>query len=446
MDGKKEFTWQELSKLNEHHNAHIAYEGRVYDISSFIAQHPGGSEQIMLGAGRDCTHLFRSYHGLNMAKLIDKRCKYVGDLVDSEMPTFPKDGGKFYHTVQKRVADYFKSSGLDPKVDFLTFFRYAMFIFLSVFLWYECIATHEKWPIGSLLLAAASGFLTALVAMTLGHDGNHYAITHKVWVWTICFFASGSIMGYSSLSWRNQHTFGHHTYTNIDGSDPDIYTAQKVPDVRRIKPLQSWFPGHRIQHLYMPIVYPLLAFKMKLEDFHTFYVMKKATIRFNPLTTSQLAMFLGEKLVHVSMRLIIPYFFVPFTTLLLLNLVADVVTGMWQAVISQLTHINHKVEWPQPDPVDNKYDIHWAEMQIATTVDFATDSWFWSMITGTVNHQVAHHLFPGVLQTHYPKITPIVRQTCAEFGIKYNSLPTIWDALSQHFSYLNVMGLNPKSN
>ena len=442
MAEKKLFTGEELSKLNECHNAHVAYKGKVYDITDFIKKHPGGREQIMLAAGRDMTQLFHSYHKSHVAALIEKKCRYVGDLVDYEMPKFLPDEGEFYQTLNQRVADYFKSNGLDPKVDILTFCRYISFCFLSLFLWYMCIAMYDSWPWESVLVAAAAGFFAALVAMTVGHDGCHYAITHKPWVWTACFFCSGSITGYSSLSWRYQHNYGHHMFTNIDGVDPDIHTAAKGPDVRRIKPLQSWFPTYRIQHLYMPIIYPFLAYKMKFEDFHTFYVLKKATIRINPLTTFQYVTFIGEKAFHILVRFIIPYFFLPLITILLLNLTADIVMGLWQAVISQLTHINSMVEWPQKK---KEYNTPWAEMQVATTVDFATDSWFWSMITGTVNHQVTHHLFPGVLQTHYPQITPIVRQTCAEFGIQYNCLPSVWGALSQHYGYLNIMGINPKT-
>ena len=62
-------------------------------------------------------------------------------------------------------------------------------------------------------------------------------------------------------------------------------------------------------------------------------------------------------------------------------------------------------------------------MQIASTVDYATESWFWTIFTGALNHQVAHHLFPGVLQIYYPQITPIVERTCAEFGLCYFCLP-----------------------
>ena len=440
MNGLKQFTWEELIKLNQYHNAHVAYKGRVYDVTDFIEKHPGGEEQIMLAAGRDMTQLFHSYHQPHVADLIEKKCKYVGDLVSDEMPTYPTEEGEFHRTLNRRVSNYFKSNGLDPKVNVITFWRYALFCFLSVFLWYICLDLYADMPLTSLIVAAIAGLFTALVAMTVGHDGNHYAITHKPWIWTWCFFVSGSLTGYSSLSWRTQHTYGHHMFTNIDGVDPDIHTAPKGPDVRRIKPRQSWFPTYRLQHIYMLIVYPILVYKMKVEDFHTFYVMKKATIRINPLTLFQISMFVGEKLLHLLIRLIVPCVFYPFLSIVVLNLTADIITGLWQAFISQITHVNSMVEWPDRK---KKYDTPWAEMQVATTVDFATSSWFWSMLTGTVNHQVAHHLFPGVLQTYYPHITPIVKQTCADFGLPYNSQPTVLHALLLHFGYLNIMGIKP---
>ena len=53
--------------------------------------------------------------------------------------------------------------------------------------------------------------------------------------------------------------------------------------------------------------------------------------------------------------------------------------------------------------------------------------------------------YEGVLQTHYQWITPIVQQTCAEFGIKYNGADSFKDALSLHFKYLKKMGSGPSS-
>lgn len=78
-------TWSACQKiqLNHRENAHVAYCGRVYDISKFVASHPGGAEQFLLGAGKDITLTFESYHSPNVVKILEKY--YVGDLIDSEL-------------------------------------------------------------------------------------------------------------------------------------------------------------------------------------------------------------------------------------------------------------------------------------------------------------------------------------------------------------------------
>ena len=79
-------------------------------------------------------------------------------------------------------------------------------------------------------------------------------------------------------------------------------------------------------------------------------------------------------------------------------------------------------------------------MQVVSTQDWATDSWFWSVFSGAINHQVAHHLFPSVLPSYYPQITPIILQTCKEFGIKYHYVDSAWEAIGCHLSHLHKLG------
>jgi len=100
--------------LNCRENAHIAYHGRVYDISKFVASHPGGAEQILLGAGKDITLTFESYHSPNVVKILEKY--YIGDLIDSEFPTFP-EMEEFYKTLKQRVHNHngFHKSPHDSK-------------------------------------------------------------------------------------------------------------------------------------------------------------------------------------------------------------------------------------------------------------------------------------------------------------------------------------------
>ncbi|XP_015777026.1 PREDICTED: acyl-lipid (8-3)-desaturase B-like [Acropora digitifera] len=82
----------------------------------------------------------------------------------------------------------------------------------------------------------------------------------------------------------------------------------------------------------------------------------------------------------------------------------------------------------------------WAELQVETAQDFSTDSWFLNVFSGALNHQTAHHLFPGVSQFYYPQITPIVRQACKEFGVRYNYKDTFTEAFNSHIEHLKTLG------
>ena len=62
------------------------------------------------------------------------------------------------------------------------------------------------------------------------------------------------------------------------------------------------------------------------------------------------------------------------------------------------------------------------------------------LFSGALNHQTAHHLFPGVSQIYYPQITPIVRQACKEFGVRYNYKDTFTEALGAHIGHLKRLG------
>lgn len=48
---------------------------QVYDVSTFISRHPGGFDQIMLGAGRDITLIFDAYHPIGNHKWVKLESK-----------------------------------------------------------------------------------------------------------------------------------------------------------------------------------------------------------------------------------------------------------------------------------------------------------------------------------------------------------------------------------
>jgi len=65
-------------------------------------------------------------------------------------------------------------------------------------------------------------------------------------------------------------------------------------------------------------------------------------------------------------------------------------------------------------------------------------------VSGGLNYQVVHHLFPGVCHCHYPQLAPIVMRTAAEFGVPYKVYGTFREAVAGHFRQLHIAGRPPR--
>eukprot|EP00118_Oscarella_pearsei_P028687 m.2704 g.2704 ORF g.2704 m.2704 type:complete len:458 (+) comp8851_c0_seq1:443-1816(+) len=435
----RKFTWEEVAELNQRSNAHVSYRGKVYDLSKFIDKHPGGIQQILYGAGRDVTQLFEMYHDFKVKQVLEKY--YVGDLVSHELPTFAEPG-EFAKTLKRRVSDRFKQLGIHPKDATWALARYAIILVLFFIMFYLQTFVLQHSVVGC--LAAGVGLACALTmgAFHAVHDASHFAITSKPWVWSLFGCWHDFFNGVSFFVWNHQHTLGHHPYTNIDHADPDVVTAaDNLPDIRRIKKSQHWLPRYFYQHLYAPLLYGLLVSKMRLQDFYLPFILKKnGEIRFNSQTPFQLFQFWGGKAFFSFYRVILPYMAGMSLPLLVVQFfVVDIVVSYLLAIVFQVSHVCENVDWPQPDE-NGVMQCDWWEMQVRTTQDYSTDSWFWTYMTGALNHQTAHHLFPGVAQTHFRVITPIVKQTCEEFGIEYNNCGTFWNAVKSHVNHLKSLG------
>ena len=57
--GSKTYTVEEVSSHSSENDCWIVIHGKVYDVTSFISQHPGGNA-ILQGCGKDATELFET--------------------------------------------------------------------------------------------------------------------------------------------------------------------------------------------------------------------------------------------------------------------------------------------------------------------------------------------------------------------------------------------------
>ncbi|XP_062520830.1 uncharacterized protein LOC134195765 [Corticium candelabrum] len=439
VDRPRTFTWQQLAELNQRHNVHVAVRGRVYDLTKFIDKHPGGIDQMLLGAGRDVTQVFEMYHDFSVHKLLDKF--YVGDLITNEFPVYP-ESGEFAKTLKKRVKDRFKELGMSPKDARWTLLRYFWILLGVVVFWYLQTFVYSNCLIGCLIVSIGLAVFNGLGSLNVPHDASHFAVTHKPWVWRLASLWHDFINGMSQTVWNHQHTIGHHPYTNVDHADPDIITAaSELPDIRRIKNSQTWLPRYFHQHIYVPLLYGVLAAKTRFQDFTILFMLRKnGNIRLSNLTALQWAVFFGGKLFFVLYRLVIPMLAgASLLQVMFLLMFCDAITSYYLAITFQVSHVSVNAKWPLPDK-NGLINADWWEMQVQTTQDYGTESWFTTYMSGALNHQTAHHLFPGVAQCFYPLVTPIVKQTCEEFGIEYHNCGSYWNAVKSHLFHLKQLG------
>eukprot|EP01023_Acetabularia_acetabulum_P015906 TRINITY_DN1781_c0_g2_i3.p1 TRINITY_DN1781_c0_g2~~TRINITY_DN1781_c0_g2_i3.p1 ORF type:complete len:455 (-),score=55.86 TRINITY_DN1781_c0_g2_i3:388-1752(-) len=436
-DEKQCLSLEEISQHNMPNDCWVVIDSKVYDVTKWVPIHPGGS-LIHVSAGQDCTQLFLSYHPTYVRNLLQQF--YIGDVKEEQqLISFQnKEGGsKFYDTLKQNVAKYFKENKLDPNFSWSMYIK-TIIIMLGVLIsqYATFYATFQN-PVMKYVWACMLGSFFGEVGVSIMHDANHGAYSKNKYVQ---FLASITLdmIGASSFMWRQQHVVGHHQHTNLHERDPDV----NHPLMRRVTPQQPKLQHHRFQHIYCLMLYSLLAVKsVWVDDFVSFAAGKISAVRVQQMTTSEALVFWMGKAFFFMWFAVLPFAWSQHSVFMLLCLqfLAQAVTGYMLSFMFQVAHVVGDVGFFEVDD-KNQVSCGWAESQLQSTADFAPGSFFWTHISGGLNHQVVHHLFPGVVHTHYPALSKIVAQTTKEFGLKYNVYPTFWEALLAHFEHLQKMG------
>jgi len=447
----KFITWNELERHCIGSDCWIVVRGKVYNVTSWIPKHPGGYDTIVLNGGRDATQLFEAYHPVKVFSMLDKY--FIGNIegYNAEHPVFPPMS-PFYLSLKQKVENYFTENKMSPRYGPQMLWRSLFLVTLAfVFHYLATISVAHSWS-AAIAYSIGVGVMGGWVSFMPVHEGSHAALTEYPFMWRLLGATLDIVNGASFYTWCHQHFLGHHPYTNVtngqasgDALDPDVCTND--PDIRRIKPNQTWYNRYRFQQLYVPVLYGLLGLKYRINDFLIMFVLKRnGSIRLNPPSTYHWTLFFAGKLFFLVYRVFLPiaYLWGINSSLwwrpLVLLAVSDSITSYMLAFVFQVNHVIGVAKWPTVDTKTGLVDMDWAKMQVETTIDYAHDSWLTTFATGALNYQVTHHLFPQISQIHYPALGPIIRDHCAKHGVKYTVLPSFWAALKAHIGYLAQMG------
>jgi len=79
----KTFTYEEIKQYKTAEKCVIVIHNKVYDITQFLGEHPGGEEVLLDAGGRNATNDFEDVGHSDEAHEIMKKY-YIGDIADSK--------------------------------------------------------------------------------------------------------------------------------------------------------------------------------------------------------------------------------------------------------------------------------------------------------------------------------------------------------------------------
>lgn len=346
---------------------------------------------------------------------------------------FNGNSSAFYNDLKARVDNYFREHKIETHGSFKIYLKSAFYL-ISFIACYITLVFYTPSLLPAVLLCIAFGLLTAGIGFNIMHDGGHGSYSPKKSVNRIAAL-SLNFLGGSSFLWNIKHNMIHHTFTNVEGFDDDI---QNEPFLRLSKNQKRRF-YHRFQFIYWVLVYGFMYFGwiffLDIMKYFRRSIAAKTGIHFDLKTHIG---FWLTKVFYVGIFVVLPLQFVPWTSFLIGFGIWVYVTGLVTSVVFQLAHAveeTHFIE-PEKEVLENDWAVH----QVLTTANFGSRSKLLSFLTGGLNQQVEHHLFPRISHIHYPKLSPIVKATCEQHGLVYLEQPTFLHAVVSHMKFLYRLG------
>jgi fatty acid desaturase len=104
--------------------------------------------------------------------------------------------------------------------------------------------------------------------------------------------------------------------------------------------------------------------------------------------------------------------------------------------------LSHNFETADRDPTkaarESGEPVCWFKSQVETSCTYG--GFVAGALTGGLNFQVEHHLFPRMCSAWYPYIAPTVREVCKKHDVHYQYYPWMWQNWFSTIKYMHAAG------
>lgn len=381
----------------------ISIQGKIYDVSDWAKDHPGGDLPLLNLAGQDATDAFVAYHPGSAWQYLDKF--FTGyHLKDYSVSEMSKDYRKLLFEFTK--LGYFDKKG---HVTFVTLSVMALFFVLSIC---GVLFSDSFWV--HLLSGCLMGFMW-IQSGWMGHDSGHYQIMKSRGYNRFVQILAGNCIAGISIAWWKWNHNAHHIACNSLDFDPDL---QHMP---------FFAVSSRLFHSLTSYFYER---KMNFDKASRFLVSYQHWTFYPVMCLARLNLFAQSFMLLFSKRrvpkrgeeilgLIVFWIWYPLLVSCLPNcgervlfvIASFSVTGI-QHVQFCLNHFSSSVYVGHPSGND------WFENQTNGTLDITCPTWM-DWFHGGLQFQIEHHLFPRLPRCQLRKVSPFVKELCKKHNLPY---------------------------
>ena len=274
-----------------------------------------------------------------------------------------------------------------------------------------------------LLMAGALGIIFTQFAF-LAHEASHRQILKSGPANDrIGRFLATFVVGMSYAWWMNKHT-RHHGNPNKIGKDPDIeidtisFIEEDAAKAKGFIALITRKQGY--------LFFPLLT----LEGINLHYISMRTLFGRAPVKGRWVE--ISAIALRFAIYLTVLFMFLPLGMAFAFLGVQLAVFGVYMGAAFAPNHKGMPII-----PADVKLDFFSKQVLTSRNV---SGGWWASALTGGLNYQIEHHLFPNMPRLHLAKAREIVREHCATLDVPYTET-TLFRSYGIVIAYLNRVGL-----
>ena len=259
-----------------------------------------------------------------------------------------------------------------------------------------------------------------------------------------------SLLGDTPQQWTAKHIIAHHIDTNITPIDDDTM----YPIKRILLPLKRyWF--HKYQHIYIWFLYSFVYYPWTISHnikfFYGIFFNKNSIVYDGIIQCKFYYLFdyfeaISCIFIHHFIR-ILPFIYLPtWYHAIIMSLITEFSSSIWFSLQFAVNHetfeaiYNNSANYHNKVFVDSNKNRDFGQHQLITSHNYSINNLLTLHLSGGLNFQIEHHLFPSIHYKYYPYLSKIVQNTAKQFNLPYNTSKSFFIGIIKHYKLLWIMG------